>query len=1073
MSWWYPDLSDPQFHEKLHAKREFGPLLSKKRENTESGGSIAPHQRFVKNFITPKTPYESLLLFHALGSGKTCSAISIAENFKPRSESKSAKRILVLVKNQTIAQNFRNEISSEFCTGKTYLSRAERQVLASPDDPAFEEAKEDVMRRIKRKVSERYEFMTFGVLVNRVLGTRLPESFGSGGGGGEDEDGSNPDLDFSIDELEPVPARSPPSRSPGRSSRSPSGRSPSGRSPPSGRNPKPSSNDDDDLDEFFGNIEKRISNSKSGNNRGGFDYDYDAGVFDEILNDTPGPGTSKSKSKSGKPKSKSAIKADAARRITGGSLLNLDNRVIIIDEAHNMVGNDVYTALVTLLDKSINTKIVLLTATPVFDNLLELPELINILVPPSQRLPIRKDFLTSQISKSQQLIQKTKSDGVFQLTSHGKNVFTRLLSGRVSYIGIDSSTFPKRIDIGIPLVSAVKHSIVVFECPMSPYQTSVYVVAVQKDKMAEGSGIGWKHASDAATMTYPNNEFGSKGFRTVTTGSGKGGKGTRLAGAAVSTFENIIHDKTGSKFKSTKALSNSNAGVKFKSSEHSLLFQGFGPNGQLEKYGSKLFYLIQNISKSPGSCFVYSQFVNGGGIAIVRLVLIAYGFTEYPNRSAGANSPTFAIIDGSVSTSARERILKRFNSEANNRGQLIRVLLGTPSISEGVTLKNVRQIHILEPPWNMSRLEQIIGRGIRTNSHATLPIQERTVQVFKYVATYPDKETIDQYKYKICENKDRAIKQIERIMKQAAIDCKYTSSGPSSYSPEDQFSAKCDYMSCDYSCPSQPRASSGSSRHNTGTFFSSLSSSEVGSLKTVIKTLFSNESVWSLGQIVYFFSEHPKLKQFDKLIVYKALDEVVRLKEFVTDKHKQNGYVLYKNGFYIFNPMNVKPVSSVYKKTRPPRLEKPSVPLDAFQRKINETLGSLAIQPRSRTRPQPRARPQSPRQGQSPRSVHSNRSAQPTQSGQEIERIKSLPIYATLNITDGKFRIVDNRAAIETNDARKIKKGSVCESAGFTLAVLVDIFTIVTGDPPAMKMRKSDLCIHIKTAMVQKSMVVL
>ena len=52
-------------------------------------------------------------------------------------------------------------------------------------------------------------------------------------------------------------------------------------------------------------------------------------------------------------------------------------------------------------------------------------------------------------------------------------------------------------------------------------------------------------------------------------------------------------------------------------------------------------------------------------------------------------------------------------------------MLGSPSVREGVSFKRVRQVHILEPYWNMSRYEQVIGRAIRFCSHKDLPIEKQ------------------------------------------------------------------------------------------------------------------------------------------------------------------------------------------------------------------------------------------------------------------------------------------------------------------------------------------------------------
>ena len=44
---------------------------------------------------------------------------------------------------------------------------------------------------------------------------------------------------------------------------------------------------------------------------------------------------------------------------------------------------------------------------------------------------------------------------------------------------------------------------------------------------------------------------------------------------------------------------------------------------------------------------------------------------------------------------------------------------------ECLDLKNIREMHILDPWFHLSRIEQIIGRGIRFCSHIQLPKEER------------------------------------------------------------------------------------------------------------------------------------------------------------------------------------------------------------------------------------------------------------------------------------------------------------------------------------------------------------
>jgi len=69
----------------------------------------------------------------------------------------------------------------------------------------------------------------------------------------------------------------------------------------------------------------------------------------------------------------------------------------------------------------------------------------------------------------------------------------------------------------------------------------------------------------------------------------------------------------------------------------------------------------------------------------------------------------------------------------NNYGGIIKVFMITSSGAEGITLKNVRFVHITEPYWHPVRMEQVIGRARRICSHDSLDVEDRTVKVFLYL----------------------------------------------------------------------------------------------------------------------------------------------------------------------------------------------------------------------------------------------------------------------------------------------------------------------------------------------------
>ena len=92
--------------------------------------------------------------------------------------------------------------------------------------------------------------------------------------------------------------------------------------------------------------------------------------------------------------------------------------------------------------------------------------------------------------------------------------------------------------------------------------------------------------------------------------------------------------------------------------------------------------------------------------------------------------------------------------------------------TEGLDFKNIRQVHILEPWYNMNRIEQTLGRAVRTKSHCKLPFLERNVMIFLYGTMLSDNtESTDLYIYRHAEEKAIQIGKINRLLKQNAVDC--------------------------------------------------------------------------------------------------------------------------------------------------------------------------------------------------------------------------------------------------------------------------------------------------------------
>jgi hypothetical protein len=106
----------------------------------------------------------------------------------------------------------------------------------------------------------------------------------------------------------------------------------------------------------------------------------------------------------------------------------------------------------------------------------------------------------------------------------------------------------------------------------------------------------------------------------------------------------------------------------------------------------------------------------------------------------------FAIVTGKLDLDQRTEVLSEFNKEDNLHGEHIALLLVNKIAAEGLDLKAVRHIHILEPFWNYARIEQVIGRGVRYKSHEMLPLKERTVQPYIYLSDYPSTYPLEKIK---------------------------------------------------------------------------------------------------------------------------------------------------------------------------------------------------------------------------------------------------------------------------------------------------------------------------------------
>merc|ERR1711968_137971 len=109
----YPELLDKDFTSKILGKKEFldyQSVIPKKIDIDDACGvsseqfTLSNPQTFVRNFVSPSTPYNGVLMWWGVGVGKTCGAISIAEQFKTITKKyTTTNKTLVITSGDTIS----------------------------------------------------------------------------------------------------------------------------------------------------------------------------------------------------------------------------------------------------------------------------------------------------------------------------------------------------------------------------------------------------------------------------------------------------------------------------------------------------------------------------------------------------------------------------------------------------------------------------------------------------------------------------------------------------------------------------------------------------------------------------------------------------------------------------------------------------------------------------------------------------------------------------------------------------------------------------------------------------------
>lgn len=397
--------------------------------------------------------------------------------------------------------------------------------------------------------------------------------------------------------------------------------------------------------------------------------------------------------------------------------LSLRNSILIIDEIQNMVseGGKFYNVLYNSINNApLNLKLVLLSATPMFDKPVEIALTMNLLKIPFE-LPTGKEFERMFIK-----VRRNKKTNELVYSAKNLDIFKERIRGYVSYYaGASLEAFPRTI------IKYVK-------CEMQEFQYKSYLTVLKNETSEFATNINniIRAFQVGEIRDLPNNFF----------------IGTRIISNIA--FPNRSTGKTGLDSLKGKELKLDN----------------------LVNYSTKFYEIIKRINKSGGPVYVYSSFKEYGGLWSFVKVLESQGYKDFAVHGVGRKR--FALLTGDEKKEYKNQVVNVYNNINNINGNKIKILLLSSSSKEGISLYNVRQAHILEPYWNWSRMSQVIGRSARHCSHKHLPEDKRIVRVYIYIATHPDMEiSVDQYIAKMAIKKHKLISEFEQALKEIAFDC--------------------------------------------------------------------------------------------------------------------------------------------------------------------------------------------------------------------------------------------------------------------------------------------------------------
>lgn len=415
----------------------------------------------------------------------------------------------------------------------------------------------------------------------------------------------------------------------------------------------------------------------------------------------------------------------------------------IIDEAHNFFHNvlsnidknegsknalNVYNNINNDLQHNDSNKLIVLSATPILNHPFELALLYNLLRPntfPTQKSEFENLFMNENFDKN-------------------KNIFIKRILGLTSfYLNNDKENFP-----------SVNKKII--KVPMSKYQYNIYSFYNEKEKKNQSS---YKiYTRSASNFVFPDkmNPFQRPRPNMF--------KNKKDYDKAILQYKNNLINYFKKNISADEIKKDFNLCIKsYKQNLYYFIFHYKQISKSLKnlydlssKMTSILFYLFKNKKQKN---IIYSSFTSLEGIEIMSLYLNIINIK-------------YLYYSGNLNLQERAKNVEKFNDKNNIYGEKYQVFLLSSAGIEGISLTNVRSVHILEPSWNQGIIKQLIGRAVRLNSHQDLNKNDRNVQVFFYITfVKKDIDLTDQIIYKNSLESEKIKNKFLNLLKISAFDC--------------------------------------------------------------------------------------------------------------------------------------------------------------------------------------------------------------------------------------------------------------------------------------------------------------